>query len=288
MLLGKENAVKQRIGRTFKGLISVFLSVGMVCNGCFVQNVYADYDIGIYVDGKHLKTQVAPYIDSGGYLMLPVRTVYESLGAGIRYDSANKQILVFKNGDTISLFIGRKIAYINGSVIALNVEPQIKDGRTMVGLRDAANLLGKEVSWDPVYKRAYIGTDQVTYGDNDAGEHSFTDIKEGAWMDEWSQRASLRIRKTGADTAEVLISWSSGASEGSEWKFSCKWDAKNGVLRYENGELWDYYYYNGADDPIRELIYDDGSGSFTFDSVYLYWLDGKDDAGADCRFTYLS
>jgi len=105
-------------------------------------------------------------------------------------------------------------------------------------------------------------------------------------MDEWSQRAGLNIQKTGLNTAKVMVQWSSSYRETSEWVFNCKWDSNTGILTYKNGKSWECYYDDNTNNTYKELEYDDGSGYFYLDSGYLYWVDEKEDAGADCRFVW--
>lgn len=276
--------MKRNMKRIYKGLVSGVLSIGMLCAGWSVPMAYAAGDISIYVDGKYLRTQVPPYLSPQGYVMLPMRTVYETLGANVRYDSRNKQIIVSKDDKVIKLSIGSETAYVNGSAERLHIAPQIRDGRTMVGFRDGADLLGAEATWDAANRRANIWTSDNRYSD-DVG-YSFDEIEEGAWVDEWSQRAGLNIQKTGLNTAKVTVQWSSSYRETSEWVFNCKWDSNTGILAYENGKSRECYYDDNTNNLYKELEYDDGSGYFYLDSGYLYWVDEKEDAGADCRFVW--
>lgn len=280
--------MKRNMKRIYKGLVSGVLSIGMLCAGWSVPMAYAAGNISVYIDGDYLRTDVPPYIKNG-YTMLPMRAVYENLGANVRYNSQSKEIIVSADGDVLKLYIGRKTAYLNGSPISLSVSPEIKNGRTMVGLRDGADLIGADIDWDSRTREISIWTDGDGYDDwhYDDNEYSFDDIKEGSWMDEWSQRAGLNIQKTGLNTAKVTVQWSSSYRETSEWVFNCKWDSNTGILTYENGKSWECYYDDNTNNLYKELEYDDGSGYFYLDSGYLYWVDEKDNVGEDCYFIHL-
>ena len=266
--------MKRNMKRIYKGLVSGALSIGMLCAGWSVPMAYAAGNISVYIDGNYLRTDVPPYIKNG-YTMLPMRAVYENLGANVRYNSQSKEIIISADGDVLKLYIGRKTAYLNGSPISLSVAPEIKNGRTMVGLRDGADLIGADIDWDSRTREISIWTDGDGYDDwhYDDNEYSFDDIKEGSWMDEWSQRAGLNIQKTGLNTAKVTVQWSSSYRETSEWVFNCKWDSNKGILTYENGKSWECYYDDNTNNLYKELEYDDGSGYFYLDSGYLYWVD---------------
>ena len=276
--------MKRNMKRIYKGLVSGALSIGMLCAGWSIPMAYAAGNISVYIDGNYLRTDVPPYIKNG-YTMLPMRAVYESLGANVRYNSQSKEIIISADSDVLKLYIGRKTAYLNGSPISLSVSPEIKDGRTMVGLRDGANLIGADIDWDSELRKVSVRTDDEGDKRNNKTS-SFDEIKEGSWTDERNQRVGLSISKTSGDKAEILVQWSSSVTKGSEWRIQCKWNSEKGVLEYKNCEAWQYYYDN-TNNCHKELVYDNGIGYFYFDSGYLHWVDKNDNAGKDCYFTFL-
>lgn len=56
----------------------------------------------------------------------------------------------------IQLEIGSKIAYVNDKKVELDVEPIIKDGRTLVPVRFIAESLGCDVEWDALTETVTI------------------------------------------------------------------------------------------------------------------------------------
>lgn len=290
--------MKRTMKRIYKGMVSGILSAGLLCTGWTAPIAYAADNISIYVDGKYLRTQVPPYLSPQGYVMLPMRTVYETLGANVRYDSRNKQIIVSKDDKVIKLSIGSETAYVNGSAERLHIAPQIRDGRTMVGFRDGADLLGAEATWDAANRRANIWTSDNRYSDDDVG-YSFDEIEEGDWKEAKNQRMSLSINKTGWNTAEIQIYWGGGTSsingvdydngfrdfDGIRWNLTCKWNSDENILEYENGMCFGWFV---GDEGFSHsyLLDQDCAGYLYLDSGYLYWVDRKEDVGADCRFVW--
>lgn len=94
--------MKRNMNRIYKGLVSGVLSFGMLCTGWSVPMAYAAGDISVYIDGDYLRTDVPPYIKNG-YTMLPMRAVYENLGANVRYNSQSKEIIVSADGDVLMI-----------------------------------------------------------------------------------------------------------------------------------------------------------------------------------------
>jgi len=67
-----------------------------------------------------------------------------------------EQVLEPKGSLKIELWIGNKIALVNGQAIELDVPPEIKDSRTLVPLRFVAENMGCSVQWFPKEKKIEI------------------------------------------------------------------------------------------------------------------------------------
>lgn len=89
-----------------------------------------------------------PPINKDQRILVPMRTIFEGLGAAISWDQNLMQVTGMKEDRKIVLTIGEKIAYINEKPIALDVPGMILNGRTMVPVRFIAESLDADVSWD--------------------------------------------------------------------------------------------------------------------------------------------
>jgi hypothetical protein len=87
-----------------------------------------------------------PPITRAGRVFVPLRGVFERLGASVVYD--NGQINATGDGCNISLNIGSTQATVNGSSQLLDVAPFVIGSRTLVPLRFVAQALGASVEWD--------------------------------------------------------------------------------------------------------------------------------------------
>lgn len=108
--------------------------------------VFAD-DIKIYIDGQELITDVAP-VSIEGTTMVPMRAIFEALGASINYNAETRQITALKDNSIIQFIVGANSATKNGVVYELTAAPQIINGSTMIPLRFAADALNCTVAWD--------------------------------------------------------------------------------------------------------------------------------------------
>jgi hypothetical protein len=101
----------------------------------------------VTLDGKQLTFDVPPVIDSGRTLV-PLRAIFEALGATVQWNANNQTIVATKGDTSIQLTVGKTSATKNGVQIALDVPPKIIDGRTLVPLRFIGEALGCQVNWD--------------------------------------------------------------------------------------------------------------------------------------------
>ncbi|MCD8214749.1 MAG: copper amine oxidase N-terminal domain-containing protein [Clostridiales bacterium] len=119
------------------------------------QTAQASQTIGIYLNGEALSFPQEPYIEDGT-TMVPMRAIFEALGAEVLWDGALRTIDASKDGTNIVLTIDSTTAYINGEASELAKAPVIVEGSTMVPLRFVSEALGCEVSYEAETKSIYI------------------------------------------------------------------------------------------------------------------------------------
>lgn len=110
-----------------------------------INEVYGN--ISVVLNGNELSFDQAPYIENGA-TRVPMRKIFESLGANVGYDSDTKTITATKDNTVIELVTGTSTAKINGKEISLTASVENKNGSTMVPLRFVSEALGADVSWD--------------------------------------------------------------------------------------------------------------------------------------------
>ncbi|WP_080833646.1 leucine-rich repeat protein [Cohnella massiliensis] len=93
-----------------------------------------------------------------GSTMLPMRDVFENLGATISWDNKTRTVTAQKDDKTIVLQVDSKEAKVNGTVHQLDVPAQLFNSKTMVPVRFASEMLGAEVGWDSANRIASVRT----------------------------------------------------------------------------------------------------------------------------------
>lgn len=105
----------------------------------------AALSVTVVVNGQQLQFDQPP-IERAGRVFVPLRGVFERLGASVVY--ANGQINATGNGRNISLHIGSTQATVNGQSQTIDVAPFLVGSRTLVPLRFVAQALGASVDWN--------------------------------------------------------------------------------------------------------------------------------------------
>lgn len=113
--------------------------------------------VRVLVDGHFLPLDSKPVIDEGSTLV-PLRGIFEKLGAAVTWDDNSQSVTATREGTTIRLQVGSKEAAIDGRGWSLEVAPKLIDGSTMIPVRFVAEALGCEVHWDPANKLVLIKT----------------------------------------------------------------------------------------------------------------------------------
>jgi len=108
---------------------------------------------GQAIDFKDAK----PYVESST-LMIPLRGVFEQMGAEVEYSAATNDIEIRKGDQKIEVAIGKMNAYVNGKSVGLDFPARRKAGRVYVPLRLVAESLGAQVNWDNETRTAKITT----------------------------------------------------------------------------------------------------------------------------------
>jgi peptidoglycan DL-endopeptidase LytE len=103
--------------------------------------------IAIELDGRPLQTETPPILVDGSVL-LPIRDVFEALGATLAWDDSSKTVTATRGQMSLVYRIGDPTAQLNGQTLTLPIPGQIADGYALVPLRFVSEALGSEVAWD--------------------------------------------------------------------------------------------------------------------------------------------
>lgn len=123
-----------------------------LCAGISALPTFAQ-TVAVVVNGTTL-TFDQPPVERAGRVFVPLRGVFERLGATVVY--ANGDINATGNGRNVHLHIGSTQAIVNGQTTYMDVAPFLVGARTLIPLRFVAQALGASVNWNAGNNTVYI------------------------------------------------------------------------------------------------------------------------------------
>lgn len=100
--------------------------------------------------------------------LVPMRKIFEAMDADVTWDEPTQTITSTRGSDVVTMTIGQKQVYKNGSVVyTMDVPAQIMQDRTMVPIRAVAVAFDANVAWDGIN---YIIN--ITTGSSATGNYS--------------------------------------------------------------------------------------------------------------------
>lgn len=104
-------------------------------------------DVGVFVSGDKVSFDQVPVIHLGR-TMVPLRAIFEALGASVDWNPETRTVMCKKGSNTIELTIDSDVLYKNGNPVSLDVPAMLVNGRTLVPVRAVSEALGAKVNWD--------------------------------------------------------------------------------------------------------------------------------------------
>ncbi len=112
-------------------------------------------NLEVLLDGTVLPLNPNPVI-LNGRTMVPLRGIFEAMGADVTYDPVNRTITGARGSQTLFLTLGSRRASVNGREILLDVPPQLINDRSFVPARLIGESFGATVEWDGLGNRVLI------------------------------------------------------------------------------------------------------------------------------------
>jgi copper amine oxidase-like protein len=92
----------------------------------------------------------------GNTILVPLRSMFEQMGATVSYDPASKTVDVSKPGSDVKVTVGKPEVVINGESRPLDVPPIIYQGIILVPVRVISEGMGAYVQWVPQKKTVVV------------------------------------------------------------------------------------------------------------------------------------
>ena len=129
-----------------KKIITITLTILLVC-GIF-PGVAASENIGVTINGVKTDFDTKPII-LNGRTMVPMRGIFEKLGAEVLWDGETQTVTAKREGNEVTFKIGESVAKVNGEQKNLDQSAIIdENNRTLVPLRFVGESFDTVVEWD--------------------------------------------------------------------------------------------------------------------------------------------
>ena len=109
------------------------------------------------LDGRALQFDQPPVM-VGGRVMVPLRGIFESLGANVRFEAASQRIFATRGSQSVELSLGSNQATVDGRPVTMDTPAATLGGRTMVPLRFVSEALGADVRWQEATQTVFLTT----------------------------------------------------------------------------------------------------------------------------------
>jgi len=137
-------------------IFNILIAVVMLISVCAIPATAAE-DIAVLLNGEILEFDVPPQI-IGDRTMVPMRKIFEALGAEVQWDGETQTIYATRGVTEIVLQIGNCEMMIDSNIftsstmsayaVTLDVPPLLVGDRTLVPVRAVAEGLDADVQWD--------------------------------------------------------------------------------------------------------------------------------------------
>ena len=153
-----------------KKILSVILCLSLAASLLIGATSVSADEISVELDGNPIEFDVNPQIIDGR-TMVPLRKIFEEIGATVKWDNDTQTVSAKKNKKTITLSIDSADLQIDKGdtdeegnpiyeTVTLEVPAQIVSGRTLVPARAISESFGLDVDWDGDNKKVTITSEQ--------------------------------------------------------------------------------------------------------------------------------
>ncbi len=114
-------------------------------------------NVKIMVDGKMMRPPTPPLM-MNGHVLLPMRSVFEQLGANVNWNASRHEVMATKGDRRMMLRVGDRNAEVNGKMMALDSAPMMYRNNVYVPLRAVSEALGANVAYNSSRREVAITT----------------------------------------------------------------------------------------------------------------------------------
>ncbi|SFL20850.1 Copper amine oxidase N-terminal domain-containing protein [Paenibacillus sp. 1_12] len=142
-------------------VLALLLMLTLIVPSAFAESTKASAsytEVTVTIDGKQQVFDQQSAILMDGSTLVPMRSIFERLGATITWNQQTQTVTGIKDTTKIVLTIGKTTATVDGKIVQLAKEAVVLNGSTLVPLRFVSEALGATVGWDNATNTATINS----------------------------------------------------------------------------------------------------------------------------------
>ncbi|MDD3395482.1 MAG: stalk domain-containing protein [Anaerotignum sp.] len=189
-----------------KRKVLLFIAALTALIGILGSTIYAE-EINVYIDNQKIEFNITPEIINDR-VMVPLRVIFEQMGAEVSYNRWNKTVTISKGGNKKAVLqTDQEYAEIDGAQRFMSAAPVIMHDTLFVSLRTAAEISSAEVSWDGDTKSVYINTlypqsEDKTRLETFGNKHILSSYNKAEYMD-FKIDGSMLVLTGKTDNSEI-------------------------------------------------------------------------------------
>ncbi len=149
-------------------------------------------DITVTLNGSPITFDQPPIIKNNRSLV-PLRAIFEALGATVEWDGTAKTVTATKGDTVVLLTIGSNQIYVNGIAKTLDVPACITGNRTLAPARAVSESFDCKVDWDGELRRVLITTNEADTQTDNVQENQSRILKDFAQNDFEKQTLKMQV-----------------------------------------------------------------------------------------------
>ena len=148
-------------------IVSIIVVTAFFSSVVYAQNIHSEeqVDIVVTLNGTPLQFDVSPQLVNNR-TMLPMRAIFEALGAEVTWLEEDRIIFATKGNSMIVMKIGdsnmsvQRAGEDGNTIVTLDAPPYIENNRTLVPVRAIAEVMDAKVDWISETRTVVIITEQ--------------------------------------------------------------------------------------------------------------------------------
>ncbi|MFI8687541.1 stalk domain-containing protein [Rossellomorea sp. NPDC077527] len=188
-------------------------------------------EVSVNINGEEMNFD-QPAVLMNYRTMVPVRGVFEKVGASLTWNNTTKTAVIKKDDTVVSMTVGKSTATVNGVSKTLDAPATIINSRTMIPLRFVGEAIGATIKWDSASRTAYISTsDQAeepeTPEEPTSNEETIVSLKKDDQLMSIQPEARIQDGTTIAPITDLL----------KDYNAHYEWEGKSLHVSFEGHEL---------------------------------------------------